>query len=160
MERRAFLGCAGATASTGCLTVLESHSEQLGYGERYRRPDGVELMVNEPYAIDSIDFGMETFTPEEGNVFVVAPVTVVNDTEDPITPPGLDDYTAEEDRSPPFSRGTMSMEDSYRTTSIQPGESRRGNVVFELEGGIRAPSTPVHYEHTMWRWSATWSADA
>ncbi len=159
MYRRSFLASACALSSTGCLSVLGEHHEDLDYGAWYERPDEVALAIDPPTSRSSIDFGRQTFTPDEGRFYLVVPVTVENRTDDTITPPGENDYYAGDEHSPVFSRGTNAIRNAYRTTPIEPGESRSGNVVFEVEAGANAATVPVHYEHTMWRWSATWSAD-
>ncbi len=145
-------------ASSGCVSALEEHREQLTYGEWYERPDGVALSVDPPESTRRIEFGQQTFTPDDSHFYLVVPVTVENRTEDTITPPSEDDFEAGDGRALPFSRGTMAVSDGYTSTTVEPGDSRRANLVFEVESGRNAATVPVHYEHTMWRWSATWSA--
>lgn len=158
MLRRQLLAGTAALATTGCVSALQEHREELTYGEWFERPDGIAITVDPPGSTRSIRFGQQTFTPEDDHFYLVVPVSVENRTEDTITPPAQDDFEAGEEREPPYSRGTMAVSDGYTTTTIEPEESRREKLVFEVESGRNASTVPVTYDHTMWRWSATWSA--
>lgn len=126
-------GAPRATSAPGATAVPAATAAPIALGQVGDRieSNGIALTVNSVSATDNVN---DVFKPKEGNIFLVADVTIESVDKDPANYNPLYFKVKDADGFE-YSYAFTSPDPSLKSGELSPGDKARGNVAFEVPTG-------------------------
>lgn len=128
----------GTTTDTS-KTNTSTGNESKPTTQTYKLGDQVKLKDNVVTVHTVADYtsSNQFIKPKDGNKFVVVDVSIKNDSKEAINY-NLFDFKLQDDKDYSYSTGLADKEPSFSSGALQPGQSTRGFLSFEIPTGNQA----------------------